>query len=86
MKKIMNEETLKNQFLNTKDMVAEQITELAKHLNLHGQWSIDVMQNGDDFYLIDMALAQDSALLDQIDSERLKKSEENWLPDLSRFV
>ena len=67
-------------------MVAEQITELAKHLNLHGQWSIDVMQNGDDFYLIDMALAQDSALLDQIDSERLKKSEENWLPDLSRFV
>ena len=82
----MYEETLKNQFLNTKDMVAEQITELAKHLNLHGQWSIDVMQNGDDFYLIDMALAQDSALLDQIDSERLKKSEENWLPDLSRFV
>lgn len=82
----MYEETLKNQFLNTKDMVAEQITELAKHLDLHGQWSIDVMQNGDDFYLIDMALAQDSALLDQVDSERLKQSEENWLPDLSRFV
>lgn len=79
------EKILTDQFTATKDIVAEQITELTKHLDLPGQWSIDVMQNGDDFYLIDMASAQESALIEQIDKNRLIRQEENWLPDLSRF-
>jgi len=33
-----------------------------------GQWSIDVMVEGDEFYLIDMALMCESALVDELDT------------------
>ena len=40
------------------------------------------MQNGDDFYIIDMALADNSALNDCVPKGMLKKTEENWIPKL----
>ena len=44
------------------------------------EWSIDVMQNGDDFYIIDMALAATSALSECVPPGLLKPLKENWLP------
>ena len=41
------------------------------------------MQNGEDFFIIDMALAENSALNECVPKGLLKKAEENWLPDLS---
>lgn len=49
-------------------------------MQIHGQWSIDVMQNGDDFYIIDMALAQDSALKECVPHHLLKEKKEDWIP------
>lgn len=53
--------------------------------NLTGQWSLDIMQNGDDFWLIDMATADCSALNDCIPKEKLNKVPENWIPDFERL-
>ena len=38
------------------------------------------MQNGDDFYIIDMALAATSALSECVPPGLLKPLKENWLP------
>lgn len=42
--------------------------------------SIDVMRNGDDYYIIDMALAENSALNDCVPSNRLRAYPQQWLP------
>ena len=50
---------------------------------LSGQWSIDIMQNGEDFWLIDMALAENSAYYSEAVPKALRHpSEENWIPML----
>lgn len=45
-----------------------------------GQWSIDVMRNGDDYYIIDMALAENSALNDCVPRDKLRAYPQQWLP------
>ena len=55
---------------------------LLSHINLSGQWSIDIMQDGDTFYIIDMAFAKNSALVDCVPKGRLKAQEEKWLPEI----
>ena len=44
---------------------------------------MDVMQNGDDFYIIDMALAATSALSECVPNGILKAEKEDWLPRLT---
>lgn len=78
----MHEETLMKRYEKNKDRVKEEVENLLPKLNLTGQWSIDIMQNGDDFWLIDMALAQDSALIECVPEQRRKAVEENWIPKL----
>lgn len=56
------------------------LRKLLPDLNLTGQWSLDVMQNGDNFWIIDMGLAQDSALWECVPKDRHKFFPENWLP------
>ncbi len=51
-------------------------------LHLSGQWSIDIMQNGNDFWIIDMALAQDSAFYNKVPTELRKQTEQHWLPEI----
>ena len=51
-------------------------------IDLSGQWSIDIMQNGDDFYIIDMALAANSALKECVPPGLLKPVQEKWIPKL----
>lgn len=79
----MYEETLMKRYEENKDRVKEEVERLLPRLNLTGQWCIDIMQNGDDFWLIDMALAQDSALIECVPEQRRKAVEENWIPKLS---
>ena len=77
------ERRLTETFTNNKDNVTKHIEMLLKDINLTGQWSIDVMQNGDEFWIIDMAPAYMSALSNKL-SIQLNKPAENWLPDLSK--
>lgn len=65
--------------------VKEHLLSMIPDVELRGQWSLDIMQNGDDFWLIDMALAVNSALADKLPM-RLAVPEENWLPDLSKMA
>jgi hypothetical protein len=51
----------------------EAIAKLIPDVNLEGQWSLDVMQNGDDFYLIDMATADTSALNDVVVPNKIRR-------------
>lgn len=76
------EERLQKTFDANKDMLADRLRDMIPDIDLKGQWSLDIMQNGDDFWLIDMALAAGSALADKL-PVKLTAPEENWLPDLS---
>ena len=82
------EDTLISKYEKYKDKIWKEVESMLPNLNLTGQWSLDVMINGvnddgsDDVYLIDMATAQTSALVEYVPKELLKKYEENWLPEI----
>lgn len=77
------ENTLMEKYENNKDLVSRKAAELLPDLNLKGQWSLDVMQNGDDFWLIDMALAEQSAgYLKTVKLADRRPSKENWIPEI----
>ena len=58
------EPDLMRRYEENKDTVMTGIQALLADVDLTGQWSVDVMQNGNDFWIIDMALASQSALSD----------------------
>ena len=78
-----HEEKLMKRYEENKDKIIQMVEEFLPNVNLSGQWSIDIMQNGEDFWFIDMALAQNSALVDCVPKHLRKDMEEDWLPDLS---
>lgn len=71
---INHEETLMKRYEENKDLVASEVSKLLKDCKLNGQWSIDIMQNGSDFWLIDMARASESALSECVPKEKLKQA------------
>lgn len=85
----MHEDTLMARFNKYKDTVEKHLQKmLDEGVQLHGQWSVDIMLNGEDghedneVYIIDMALAQYSALKEYM-TEPLKKVKETWIPKIS---
>lgn len=79
----MHEAVLMDRYEKNKTKVKEALEKLLPDVDLSGQWSVDIMQNGDDFYIIDMAQAANSALKECVPPELLKPVQENWLPQLS---
>lgn len=78
-----HEETLMGRFEENKDQVVSHIKDVLLGLNLTGQWSIDVMQNGDEFWIIDMAVAESSYFYDGYVPKELRRPvSENWVPQL----
>lgn len=71
---INHEETLMKRYEENKDLVVSEVLKLLKDCKLKGQWSIDVMQNGSDFWLIDMARVSESALSDCVPKDKLKQA------------
>ena len=76
------EETLMKRYNDNIQTVLEHIKELLPKLALQGQWSVDVMQNGDDFLIIDMATAETSAFYDKVPMKLRRPQPEWWLPKL----
>lgn len=74
------EEELMKQYTENNDTVTQKLKDMLPQINLTGQWSIDIMQNGSDFYIIDMALAANSTLKECIPEGLLKSLEEDWMP------
>lgn len=78
-----NEEKLMKRFHDNADTVRSRVEEILPALDLKGQWSLDVMQSGEDFYLIDMAPIGVSALRQYVPKELVHEAD-NWIPDLSK--
>ena len=68
-----HEATLMSRYNENKDKIVEEVSKLLSNCALTGQWSIDIMQNGNDFWLIDMARASESALSECVPKEKLRK-------------
>ena len=74
------ETDLMKRYEENKEKVVRELNRIIPHMGIHGQWSLDIMQNGDDFYIIDMSVAGDSALIECVPTHLLKVKEENWIP------
>lgn len=59
---LVHEDKLTREFNENVNHVRTKLAELAPHVQLQGQYSVDVMKNGEDFYVIDIGLMMDSAL------------------------
>lgn len=80
----VNEDKLMKRYEKNKDLVNQHVQKLLElGVNMEGQWSLDIMQNGSDFWFIDMAQADVSAFRECIPAGKLKPSKQNWLPDIS---
>ena len=78
----MHEPVLMKRYEDNVDRVRENLMNIIENTALTGQWSIDIMQNGDEFHIIDMAVAENSALKDCVPEGLLRKEKENWIPEL----
>ena len=75
----MASERLEKTYNENIDKVKEMVQELLNNnIEMTGQWS-DIMQVENDFYLIDMALAENSFYYDSVPKELRKPTTERWL-------
>lgn len=66
-----HENKLNKEYNEHVNEIQKQIKSLIKNIDLSGQYSIDVMKNGNDFYIIDMALMKESALTEFINTDKI---------------
>lgn len=77
---LMHEDVLNKRYNESVQTVLNEMEKVIPRIKLTGQWSIDVMRNGDDYYIIDMALAENSALNDCVPKNLLRVYPQQWLP------
>lgn len=77
---LMHEDVLNKRYNESVQTVLNELEKVIPRIKLTGQWSIDVMRNGDDYYIIDMALAEHSALNDCVPKNLLRAYPQQWLP------
>ena len=79
----MREPSLMREYGESKDLVAAHVRELLPGLGLAGQWSLDIMRDGDDYWLIDMAPAERSTFYERtVPKGKRRPMVENWMPEL----
>ena len=79
----MNMDRLVARYDENKKKVMAHIGKFLPDVDMEGQWSVDIMQNGDDFWLIDMAPAETSAFYKEtVPAGKRRPSEENWIPEI----
>lgn len=82
-----HEPVLMKRYEENKDKVEKHIREMLPYAGLTGQWSVDIMQNGEDFWLIDMATADTSALSDCVkenEGKRIRDYHVEWTKGLTK--
>ena len=75
-----HEDVMQKRYDDNIEKVTEHIQKVVENADFTGmpdQWSVDVMQNGDDFYIIDMALADTSAMKDCIPDGLLLRGQQD---------
>lgn len=81
-----HEETLMRRYHENVGMVAEKLADVIPDVGLSGQWSVDIMQNGNDFWFIDMATASGSALAECVRPGLIRESRQTYLPPADIFT
>lgn len=77
------EPKLMTRYNENKELVKNKVQAFIPNVELSGQWSIDIMQNGDKFWFIDMATAETSAFYNKcVPKNKRMPQSENWLPEL----
>lgn len=76
----MYEDILNQRYHESVQTVLAELKKVIPRIELTGQWSVDVMRNGNDYYIIDMALAENSALNDCVPKNLLRAYPQQWLP------
>lgn len=86
----MHQERLMGRYEKWKGRVREELEKMLPDIRLTGQWSMDIMLNGTDtegreeFWIIDMALARDSALKEYVPEGLLDEEDmdgQDWIPE-----
>lgn len=80
------EPTMTARYKENVEKVIKHVEEILPGLDLPGQWSLDIMQNGEDFWLIDMALAEQSTFREVIPPALRRPMKEEWLPNLGEII
>lgn len=81
---VANAERLNERYEANKDKIVKELEKILPDVALHDQYSIDIMQNGEDFWFIDMAVANNSAFYKETVPEEFRTTVyENWLPSFS---
>lgn len=80
-----HEHILAKRYEDNKEKVLSEVKKLLPDCKLQGQWSIDIMQNENDFWLIDMARASESSLSHCVPQEKLKKAPLPFLKQLEEI-
>lgn len=75
---LSEEDRLTREFNEHQGKLNREIQKLIPKIDLKGQYSLDIMKSGDDFYLIDMALMSESALSELL-PQYLYTSDQNLL-------
>lgn len=76
----MHEDILNQRYHESVQTVLAELKKVIPRIELTGQWSVDVMRNGNDYYIIDMALAENSALNDCVPKNLFRAYPQQWLP------
>ena len=76
-----NVDRMMHRYNENRDKVIKYIKKfLARNESMSGQWSMDILQNGNDFWFIDMADAMGSALSNCVPEGKLRRNKEEWIP------
>lgn len=80
-----HEPVLMERYNENVENVLKHVQDILPGLDLPGQWSVDVMQNGNDFWIIDMAIAAQSTFYECVPPALRRPVTEEWLPNLGEL-
>lgn len=80
-----HEPVLMERYNENVENVLKHVQDILPGLDLPGQWSVDVMQNGNDFWIIDMAIAAQSTFYERVPPALRRPVTEEWLPNLGEL-
>lgn len=60
--------------------ILKHLKPIVEKLSLKGQWSLDIMDDGEQLWLIDMAVAEQSTFYESVPEDKRKPVLEQWVP------
>lgn len=81
-----HEDRMKQKFNREKDNIVKHLQPIVDKLDLTGQWSLDIMDDGESLWLIDMAVAEQSTFYESVPEDKRKPVLEQWIPGLDPVI